>query len=103
MGKIPFPPHKVILLPHEERFVYHEPLTLEFNTPGHLSHDNPRAFAPNLPRGNFVGPIKLGPYYAVPRDGEILITWRDHKDGKTYKTKIIICAPDCPPLPPNNL
>jgi hypothetical protein len=39
----------------------------------------------------------------VPRDTEILITWRDHKDGKTYETKIIICAPNSPPLPPNNL
>ena len=71
-----------------ECFSFNEPLTLELNTSGYFRHDNPQAFAPNLPTGNLVGPLEMGPYYAVPRESEVTLNFFDTANGEEYFTTI---------------
>jgi len=93
MGKITFPPGSQGTGPLEETFAFNEPLTLRLNTSGYFSHDNQQAFAPNLPIGNLVSPLDMGPYYAVPMDNVITLRFFDTANGRTYKTRIVIGPP----------
>jgi hypothetical protein len=96
MGKIPFPPGRKTKAPVRECFAFNEPLILELKTSGYLKHDNPLAFAPNLPTGNFVDPLDLGPYYAVPNERSITLKFFDTANGEEYTTIIDIKPEPCP-------
>jgi hypothetical protein len=87
MGKIKFPPGNKRKATRE-CFSFNEPLALHLHTSGYFRHDNPHAFAPNLPIGNLVGPLEMGPYYAVPKESEITLTFFDTANGEEYVTII---------------
>lgn len=95
MGQIKFPPSSP--LPDstvKECFTYGEPLTIQFADSGYFSHDNPEAFTPNPPTGNFVAPVTIGPYNAVAEDQEVTFSFFDTAVGKHYKYCITI-KPAC--------
>ena len=96
MGKIKFPPDtETPTNTLHECFLFGEPLTVEFGDSGYFSGDNPDAFTPNPPTGNFVAPVTIGPYNAVAQPGEVTFTFFDTVNGKTYYNKITI-AEICP-------
>jgi hypothetical protein len=98
MGEIHFPPSSETSdTPIPVCFTYGEPLTVSFADMGYLSHNNPHAFEPNLPTGNFVAPppFKLGPYYAVTENCTVMVSFFDTVTGKTYRYEITIKA-SCP-------
>lgn len=94
MGKISFPPGSK-LKQIDLCFEYGEALTIQFDNSGYLSNNNSAAFSPNPPTGNFVAPVSIGPYSAVPVDSTVTFTFFDIVNGKSYATTIQIQA-SCP-------
>lgn len=96
MGKITFPPGTVNPTETiEECFPYGEPLTVEFDDSGYFSGDNPEAFTPNPPTGNFVAPVTIGPYNAVAENNVVTFTFFDIVTGETFRYKITV-KQSCP-------
>lgn len=94
MGIITFPPGSPQIT-QEECYHYGEPLTIQFTESGYLSHDNPEAFTPNPPTGNFVAPVTIGPYNASAEDNTVTFSFFDTVKGKSYKNIITVKAA-CP-------
>ena len=93
MGKIQYPPTGA---PQDtairQCFVYGEDLQIQFDVSGYFSHDNPDAFDPDPPTGNFVAPppVVLEGYHAVYQDSTVTFSFVDTANGKTYKNEITI-------------
>ncbi len=102
MGKIQYPPPAnqmdVII---QQCFIYGEILEIDFAVSGYFSHDNPLAFVPDPPTGNFAVPpnVDLSQYFAVSQDSVVTFSFFDTANGKTYKNQITIVASEdlCPP------
>jgi len=102
MGKIQYPPPAFTqdnLI--KQCFIYDEELEIEFDTSGYFSHDNPEAFDPDPPSGNFAAPpiVDLKQYFAAAQDSTVTFSFFDTTSGKTYKNLITIVASKdlCPP------
>jgi hypothetical protein len=95
MGKIQYPPTGIQQdKPIQQCFVYGEDLQITFGVSGYFSHDNPTAFEPDPPTGNFVAPppVTLDGYHAVSQDSTVTFSFVDTANGKTYKNEITIVA-----------
>ena len=96
MGKIRYPPPAPAPLDNliEQCFIYGEDLEIEFDVSGYFSHDNPAAFGPDPPTGNFVAPptVELNQYFALSQNNTVTFTFLDTANGKTYQNKIMIVA-----------
>jgi len=88
MGKIQYPPSNQMDTVIERCFVYGEPLEVDFAVSGYFSHDNPIAFEPEPPTGNFVAPLTLTGYQAI--DESTTVTFSYFAAGQTYKYEIKI-------------
>ena len=94
MGKIQYPPptaaqmHTVI----KQCFVYGDVLEIEFAVSGYFSHDNPIAFDPDPPTGNFVAPptLTISQYFAISEPHTVTFSYLDTTNGKKYKYEITI-------------
>jgi len=102
MGKIQYPPPAAEQdITIKQCFVYGEVLEIVFGVSGYFSHDNPSAFDPDPPMGNFVAPpkIDISQYFATAQDSVVTFSFFDTANGKTYKNQITIVASKdlCPP------
>jgi|SRR5271156_2565616 len=95
MGKIQYPPPAAQMdTVIKQCFVYKEELEIEFAVSGYFSHDNPTAFDPDPPTGNFVAPpsITISQYFAVAQDSTVTFSFLDTANGKKYRNEITIVA-----------
>ncbi len=93
MGKIQYPPPTAQMdTVIEQCFVYGEILEIEFAVSGYFSHNNPSAFNPDPPTGNFVAPptITISQYFAIDEPGKVTFSFFDTANGKLYENKITI-------------
>jgi hypothetical protein len=88
MPKIVFPPETLVTFGTE--------LTLVLKQPGKLSYTGPEeAFYPDIPKADYPGHTKLGPFKAANRESNVTLHFEDFKDRKQYDALIEIRA-SCP-------